>query len=146
MANFTATNIQITRTELNTTPPGNKAVVFGFSADILLDGVMHHTYSEPQVSVGQSIPQIIQNHLNAWNNSKTVPTTLPPIDMTPPPPPTPDTALAAFQAHLTEYKAQVGLVQAEFITKLDPAFTNAKAAVSADLAAHPEYKIYFVGF
>src|SRR5216110_2906826 len=138
MANFTASNIQITRSEFDTAPPGNKAVVFSFSADILLDGVLHHKYSEPQVSVGQSIPQIIQNHLTAWNNSKTVPATLPAIDMTPPAPPAPDTALAAFQAHLAEYKAQVGLVKAEFATKLDPAFTNAKAAVSADLAAHPE--------
>jgi len=146
MANFTATNIQITRTELNTTPPGNKAVVFGFSADILLDGVMHHTYSEPQVSVGRSIPKIIQNHLMAGNNSKTVHTTLPHIDMTPPAPPAPDTALAAFQAQLAEYKSQIGLVNGEFETKLDSAFINAKTALTTDLQAHPEYKVYFVGF
>jgi len=146
MPNFTATNIQITRSEFDTAPTGNKGVVFSFSADILLDGVLHHKYSEPEVSVGQTIPQIIQNHLMAWNSSKTVPATLPTIDMTPPAPPPPDAALAAFQAHLAEYKAQMGLVQAEFITKLDPAFTNAKAGVSADLQAHPEYKIYFVGF
>lgn len=96
MAKWTATNIEITKSE-RLLPGGNKAVDYSFVSTILRDGVEHHKYNE--ASFGGSEPaatvqQIILSHLRVWEGTDALTTKLSVPDVeferTAPPQPSPE--------------------------------------------------------
>src|SRR6185295_11893648 len=120
MAKWTASNIQITKTERGL-PGANKAVDYGFTSTISRDGVEHHKYNEPSFGgsgdIAAFVKQAVLNHLKVWEASDVLVTVLDVADVEyerkDPPPPTDEELLqqeiAVQTAILRNIKERVSL-------------------------------------
>lgn len=138
MPKWTATNIQITKTERGL-PGGNKAVDYSFTSTILRDGVEHHKYNETSVGgrddVASIVQQIITSHLRVWEASDALVTVMdiPDVEFERTAPPDPTQEELKAQQIATEINKLRTLKERVELKLADPAEFDAQAEIVKSL-------------
>lgn len=139
MATWTATIDTVTKS-------GNGTTV-SFSATILRDAVVHHTYGEPNVSIPDSIPKLVKQHLIYFDSIDNFDpgTVKVPVDINPPPPivlTDVEKARIKFQKDLATYRGMLGAVKLTLLAADAKTITDQLALLQSEFL--PEY-VEFLG-